>query len=83
MNKEVSIIYCNFFDCSATFGGAVYLLPNLNTKKVIVQKCFFTSNSLIESSSADLLSGGSAIYVNALRAVVKKCQFTKTADFHQ
>lgn len=76
INEDVTISKCKFSECSATFGGALYLYSNVDSNTIVIQKSTFLSNTLIESkSSTDSINGGSAIYVNAVKASIKFCKF--------
>lgn len=81
INEGISIKNCVFKKCSATFGGAVYLYSNVATNSVRVEKCTFESNTLIDPSSDASLIGGSAIYLNARKLILKRCKFiTNSGD---
>lgn len=75
INEDILIRNCVFKKCSATFGAALFLYSNVLTNSINIEKCTFESNSLIDSSSSDSLFGGSAVYLNAQKAVIKRCKF--------
>lgn len=77
INEPLIIDKCNFNHCSATFGGALYLFSNKASNKITIQNCVFEYNSIIESTSKSpsSLYGGSAIYLQAIRAMTRRCKF--------
>ena len=58
INEDITISNCKFSKCSATFGGAVYLYSNVDSNAIVIKKCSFVSNSLIEPSSSFDSSNG-------------------------
>lgn len=95
-NKGGGAIYINFnkvvsnvvllksltlIECSATFGGAVYIYSaNLETEIKIVS-CVFIKNDVNKTSAENkLFCGGSAIYLQAINVRVNDCSFIKNKD---
>lgn len=80
LDKEVedkfTIEGCTFDNCSAAYGGAVYLYSNIETNSITIKKCKFTSNRITNSESNDeLLNGGSAILFAVMNGKIVTCKF--------
>lgn len=78
IENELSVNGCTFSNCSAVFGGAVYIYSSISTNVVKVNYCSFESNKALSKSSDNyMFSGGSALLLCARNAQVLGCRFTK------
>ena len=73
--KDVIIKGCTFESNSAEYGGAVYIHSTSLTNVILVEKCTFINNVATKAENDNNLYGGSAIFLYAYWATVKKCNF--------
>ncbi|KAK8836594.1 hypothetical protein M9Y10_037528 [Tritrichomonas musculus] len=64
----------NFIDCSAKYGGAVYVYSSSKKNVVQIKKCLFEGNKAT-STETEEKSGGSAIFMTARKGAIIRSVF--------
>lgn len=84
LQNEYNVLIENdaFDGCKAPYGGAVYVYSNSELGEVLIKKCTFTSNVILERSvtkDGDL-TGGSSLFLYIKKGKVFFCKFSGNQD---
>lgn len=72
VDNNVSLVNNKFIQCSAVYGGAIYIYSNSELANVLIKLCSFQSNRIIEYDIGEL-KGGSACFLTVKEGLLINC----------
>lgn len=72
---SITIINLSFAECSAIYGGAVFIYSPSKDSPISIKSCNFTENVARGTTNTNNLYGGSALYLVCVSSEIVDCKF--------